>query len=239
MSETRKLTVSVTINIGNNENLHFEVSDLVSSLESATELRHFLSSVLDEYGMNNADVHDVIESYRNRVLLDKLNSDENSHLENPAGLSDISEYPQSSIDESTSELSVDSPSSGIPFNESVSLVDSQNDLASESSGVSSHAVSDDDNKLDANSRSSENPNNNPFGVPPSPLRNPLLWTPPVTQSKGFEGVRGNKTEEPLEPVDEVSSENYVCSKCGAQVSRLQRDVSMLFNHKILCKECMK
>ncbi|CAJ0608686.1 unnamed protein product [Cylicocyclus nassatus] len=243
--ENHSATVTVSPDISDDELKNaivmadFKVSDLVSSLESATELRHFLSSVLEEYGMNNSDVHDVIESYRNRVLLDNVNSDENSHLETSAGLSDISEYPQSSGDENSSELSVDSSSSGTPFNESVSSIDSQNDLASEPSAVLSHAVSDDGKKLDAKSQSSENQNNNPFGVTSSPLRNPLLWTPPVTQSKGFECVRGNKTEKPAESVDEVSSENYVCSKCGAPVSRLQRDVSMLFNHKILCKECMK
>ncbi|MCZ9312147.1 MAG: hypothetical protein O0V67_02115, partial [Methanocorpusculum sp.] len=38
------------------------------------------------------------------------------------------------------------------------------------------------------------------------------------------------TEEPV---------TYTCEKCGAAVSKVQRDVSNLFMGKTLCKTCMK
>ncbi len=40
------------------------------------------------------------------------------------------------------------------------------------------------------------------------------------------------------PTDAEAAE-FVCEKCGAPVTKLQRDVSQLFNRKVLCKNCMK
>ncbi|MDR3102194.1 MAG: hypothetical protein LBU24_03040 [Methanocalculaceae archaeon] len=55
------------------------------------------------------------------------------------------------------------------------------------------------------------------------------------------------TPEPIDPTP-VKAEHtpsvpkptvYICEKCGATVSKVQRDVSNLFMGKTLCKACMK
>lgn len=42
-----------------------------------------------------------------------------------------------------------------------------------------------------------------------------------------------------EPAQDDSGNAFICEKCGAAVSKVQRDVSNLFMGKTLCKSCMK
>ncbi|HJK81206.1 MAG TPA: hypothetical protein O0Y06_09960, partial [Methanocorpusculum sp.] len=47
------------------------------------------------------------------------------------------------------------------------------------------------------------------------------------------------TEEKPAPAAAAEPVTYTCEKCGAVVSKVQRDVSNLFMGKTLCKTCMK
>ncbi|MDD2471223.1 MAG: hypothetical protein PHY67_05175, partial [Methanocorpusculum sp.] len=44
--------------------------------------------------------------------------------------------------------------------------------------------------------------------------------------------------QPVKPAPSPDGE-YICEKCGAPISKVQRDVSNLFMGKTLCKNCMK
>ncbi|HJJ96750.1 MAG TPA: hypothetical protein O0X38_03800 [Methanocorpusculum sp.] len=94
-------------------------------------------------------------------------------------------------------------------------------------------------------------------TPASPSPDPLdeLFGP-VPDADGVMKQEGQKTPEPVpvaatpqapEPVKTEEKPataaeepvTYTCEKCGAVVSKVQRDVSNLFMGKTLCKACMK
>ncbi len=166
MAEKRTVTVSITINLGNYENLRLEVSDAAETKEDADALRYFLADILDGYANNNATAKAAIDKYKERILADAA-------LE-------------------TSEP--DDSAYSVPFlGEEISL---------------------------------------PVIEPEEESVLPLPENPVEIQED---------VSEPLPPDVEVSvpPAEFTCTKCGAPVTKLQRDVSMLFNHKILCKDCMK
>jgi hypothetical protein len=69
MENRRTLSIGVTINLGNYENLHLEVSDTAETTAQAADLRRFLADVLDDFAQNNATAKDAIDKYRERILL--------------------------------------------------------------------------------------------------------------------------------------------------------------------------
>ena len=176
MTDKRTVTVSVTINLGNYENLRLEVSDTAETKEDADALRHYLASILDGYGNNNAAARTAIEKYKEHILAD--GADESV----PAEADEFAFYQ-----EETEPVFEPSKPAEEPFLET-SAVSAAEDLIEENEPVKSPAEP---------------------SLPPAPV------------------------------VDEENMQEFVCSKCGAPVSKVQRDVSMLFNNKILCKNCMK
>lgn len=184
MSEARKLAISVTINLGNNENLHLEVSDSAETLEDASSLRQYLASVLDEFGTNDAETRAAVEQYKARVL---------------AG-ADTQEAEEPEDDASEEETVFSASIFGEPEEEP-----------------------EDEPEDDAEPLPAE-----PAVEDMSPYS---LSTPSVPEPES--------PHLPPAPVVEEVREEFVCCKCGAPVTKLQRDISMLFNNKILCKECMK
>ncbi|HJJ48101.1 MAG TPA: hypothetical protein O0X39_03795 [Methanocorpusculum sp.] len=70
MENRRTVTIGVTINLGNYENLHLEVTDTAETPAQAANLRRFLADVLDDFAQNNATAKEAIDKYRERVLLD-------------------------------------------------------------------------------------------------------------------------------------------------------------------------
>jgi len=186
MSDTRKLTIGVTINLGNCENLHLEVSDIAETEYDATDLRKFLVSVLDGYGKNDFSVRQAIAEYCRKVLAEN-NIDDN---DSSAAKDETNE---------NDEIMLDAFSTFVPGSDEEKSSDTSIDFI-----------------LEKDSSFDDNPEVNREVI----AEDDYMRLPPA-------------------PLVEVSAEEFVCSKCGATVSKLQRDVSMLFNHKILCKDCMK
>lgn len=60
MENKRTLSIGVTINLGNYENLHLEVSNTAETKEAAL--------VLDGFAQNNASAKEAIDKYKERVL---------------------------------------------------------------------------------------------------------------------------------------------------------------------------
>ena len=174
MSEKRTVTVSITINLGNYENLRLEVSDTAETKEDADALRHFLSDILDGYANNNATAKAAVEKYKERILADAESESTAEAEDTGFGFSMFEEEPV------------------LPY--------------TAPAAEEAEAVPETD-----------------FFVPELPAEEP------------------EKTEEPMTAVPETPAPagEFTCTKCGAPVTKLQRDVSMLFNHKILCKDCMK
>lgn len=68
----------------------------------------------------------------------------------------------------------------------------------------------------------------PVSAEPEPV--PVAATPQAPEPVNTEEKPATAAEEPV---------TYTCEKCGAVVSKVQRDVSNLFMGKTLCKVCMK
>ena len=182
MTDKRTVTVSVTINLGNYENLRLEVSDTAETKEDADSLRHYLASILDGYGNNNAAARTAIEKYKEHILADGA-------YEVPIPSPEADEY---------TVYQKDSEPEAVMSNMDEDMPDILEDVPAGSIG---------------------------------PATTPA--------DAGLITVSADPSLPPAPVVDEENTQEFVCSKCGAPVSKVQRDVSMLFNNKILCKNCMK
>ena len=211
MSERRTLTIGVAINVGNYESLRLEVSDCVQTEEEAAELAAYLNRVLDGYAQNDATTRAAIDRYRSRVLEKYVPEEEPSSSD--------------TLDEiyGTAQVSEDISFSDPEPSEPVSAPEVLTPVVSEPGPVvvvDTPAVPAPVSSVDAPSVSDPVPAGEP---PPAP-------EPPPSESEPAAAVRAPKTAEPV---------TYACEKCGAVVSKVQRDVSNLFMGKTLCKACMK
>ncbi|MDH7593512.1 MAG: hypothetical protein QHG99_04045 [Methanomicrobiales archaeon] len=68
MGSKRNLSVGITVNLDNYENLRLEVSGEVSGEEEAEELIQFLDGILGRFGRGSEETAAKIESYRKRVI---------------------------------------------------------------------------------------------------------------------------------------------------------------------------
>ncbi|MDO5844092.1 MAG: hypothetical protein Q4Q53_02965 [Methanocorpusculum sp.] len=81
---------------------------------------------------------------------------------------------------------------------------------------------------------------------------PVLFAEPEKEEPLFTEIKPEPKTEPEQeqirepepskvsvPISKPSEGEYTCEKCGAKISKVQRDVSNLFMGKSLCKNCMK
>ena len=68
MSDNRKLSIGITINLENYENLRLEIEGKVSTDNDADELVSYLDGVLSRLGRNDPGTAERVDSYRRRVL---------------------------------------------------------------------------------------------------------------------------------------------------------------------------
>lgn len=69
MSEKRKLSIGITVNLENYENLKVEVEgEVAEGGREAEELIEYLDGVLSKFGRNDPETKKKIDSYRKRVL---------------------------------------------------------------------------------------------------------------------------------------------------------------------------
>jgi hypothetical protein len=68
MSGKRKLSIGITVNLENYENLKVEVEGETDGEREAEELIEYLDSVLSRLGRNDPETKKRIDSYRRRVL---------------------------------------------------------------------------------------------------------------------------------------------------------------------------
>lgn len=212
MGTRRQMTIGITINLDNYENIRFDVAGEVESDEDATELIAFLDGVLSGIGRDDEATRERVDHYRSRVFGSRLRDEPPSE-----------------------ELTIGIASCPVPGDESYSEEEPDRDL----SGVDT-----------------------PEPQPPSPDYPPLEEPDSGEKSEIGTAVPPEDTISPVEPepvpeaaspVDLASSPEgaappasraspagkpFVCEACGAEVNKVQHDVSHLFMNKTLCKTCM-
>jgi hypothetical protein len=68
MSDKRKLSIGITVNLENYENLKVEVEGEAEGSREAEELIDYLDGVLSNFGRNDPETKKRIDSYRRKVL---------------------------------------------------------------------------------------------------------------------------------------------------------------------------
>ncbi len=74
MSDKKEVTIGITINLENYENLRLEVEGKVESQQDADDLIAFLDGMLARLGRGDAATADRIDAYRRRVLTARIES---------------------------------------------------------------------------------------------------------------------------------------------------------------------
>lgn len=188
MEHTRTLSIGVTINLGNYENLHLEVSDTAETKEAAASLRRFLASVLDDFAQNNASAKEAIDKYKERVLDDSESGRAEETDDNEfAGLFEDMEEPALAAEPKPAPVSIPKP---------------EEEVAAEPVFV---------------------PEDEPENIPVEEPVPEIVTVPNPPAQKP--------------PVQEVPAGEFICEKCGAPLTKVQRDVSKMFTGKVLCKKC--
>jgi hypothetical protein len=68
MEGQRTLSIGITVNLENYENLRLEVSGLVQDESDAEELARFLDTVLQKFGQGDPSSRERVEAFRRRIL---------------------------------------------------------------------------------------------------------------------------------------------------------------------------
>jgi hypothetical protein len=68
MEGQRTLSIGITVNLENYENLRLEVSGPVQNESDAEELARFLDTVLQKFGQGDPSSKERVESFRRRIL---------------------------------------------------------------------------------------------------------------------------------------------------------------------------
>ena len=237
MSERRTLTIGVAINVGNYESLRLEVSDCVQTEEEAAELAAYLNRVLDGYAQNDATTRAAIDRYRSRVLEKYVPEEEPSSsdtLDEIYGTAQVSENISFSDPEPSEPVSVPEVLTPVVSEPGPVVVVDTPAVPAPVSSVDAPSISDPVPSDPEPVAAADTPSvPDPVSFEPEPV--PAVETPSVpdptpSESEPAAAVQAPKTSEPV---------TYTCEKCGAVVSKVQRDVSNLFMGKTLCKACMK
>ena len=237
MSERRTLTIGVAINVGNYESLRLEVSDCVQTEEEAAELAAYLNRVLDGYAQNDATTRAAIDRYRSRVLEKYVPEEEPSSsdtLDEIYGTAQVSEDISFSDPEPSEPVSAPEVLAPVVSEPGPVVVVDTPAVPAPVSAVDVPSISDPVPSEPEPVVAADTPSvPEPVSFEPDPVpavETPSAPDPTPSESEPAAAVQAPKTSEPV---------TYTCEKCGAVVSKVQRDVSNLFMGKTLCKACMK
>ncbi|HJK14065.1 MAG TPA: hypothetical protein O0X72_04390 [Methanocorpusculum sp.] len=237
MSERRTLTIGVAINVGNYESLRLEVSDCVQTEEEAAELAAYLNRVLDGYAQNDATTRAAIDRYRSRVLEKYVPEEEPSSsdtLDEIYGTAQVSEDISFSDPEPSEPVSAPEVLTPVVSEPGPVVVVDTPAVPAPVSAVDVPSISDPVPSEPEPVVAADTPSvPEPVSFEPDPVpavETPSAPDPTPSESEPAAAVQAPKTSEPV---------TYTCEKCGAVVSKVQRDVSNLFMGKTLCKACMK
>jgi len=209
MVDKRTVTIGVNINLGNYENLRLEVTDTAEDEAAVKNLTEFLGRALDGFGMNNATTKAAIDKYKERVL-DTYAPEKTQEPEYQPMIIPIPE-PENNPAKETGDAGKDD----------IGEQELEEEELEEEEKPVTHVP-------------------NPAPVPtPAPIlipAKPQTAYPPAPKMAAKPPAP--RPEPAVKPAPSPDGE-YTCEKCGASISKVQRDVSNLFMGKTLCKNCMK
>lgn len=198
MFRKKEVTIGITINLENYENLRLEVAGDVENSEDVDDLVMFLDGMLARLGRGDPATAERVDAYRRRVLTMRPAETQSPETE-AARVPAASRAPEPGTQEELSCPPADVVKRPTPV-------------------------------------AQEHP------APPHARGSPAK--PEVTIPKQPEPLPEQappqpEPAEPAEPDPSRSRAEDVCEVCGAEVTKSQAKLSMLFMSKILCKKCME
>lgn len=222
MSGKKEVTVGITINLDNYENLRIEVEGDVETHEDVDDLIMFLDGMLARLGRSDPATTERIDAYRRRVLKTRPAEQQASSARpvpeaqpvaasgaGPALHPEEKAHPSAPEPPRVFEPPARSEAARIP--------------SPEAPGARPAAQP-------------EVAGAKPSGIPAATVKPPVSFEPPVRQ----EATPGPAQQpEAAAAKPPVAPAGDVCEVCGAEVTRSQAKLSQLFMSKKLCKKCME
>lgn len=212
MSRKREVTIGVTINLENYENLRLEVEGGVETHEDVDDLIRFLDGMLARLGRGDPVIAGRVDAYRQRVLALKPPEPETA---TPPVQQEPSS-PAVGIIETATPPAPEHPSPAIEIIRTATPP-VQQDPSSPAISIIETAT------------------------PPAPEHPPAVQKPDAGAS-GLpepEVAQAPLQPEPLEAKPPAAPAGDICEICGAEVTKSQAKLSRLFMSKTLCKKCME
>lgn len=218
MGTRRQMTIGITINLDNYENIRFDVAGEVESDEDATELIAFLDGVLGGIGRDDEVTRERVDHYRSRVfgslLRDGVPFDEQSGSVASCPVTVVNEYNEELIDRDLSGVDTPDPQISAPEYPFLEDLEAEGILEMDEPLSPEPDISHSEHKSTPECVIHD-------GIPPA-----------------SSGEASGEDEIPSVEVKPKSATPFVCESCGAEVNKVQHDVSHLFMNKTLCKQCM-
>jgi hypothetical protein len=263
MAQRRNLSIGITINLDNYENLRLEVGGEVCGDQDAEELIAYLDSILSRLGRGTPETAERVDAYRRRVL----SSPEKSIPGIPAAMAEIPggnesapaemTKPQPSPQETPVRPSIITPALDSGQTLTVPLKESEDITPPSVSSVSVRETTSPSVEKKVQPAAKKEP---PLSSIPSVVKKgtfpavrkeaspsaknetsvPVASTMKKETSSPVATGRGTKSVEPTPGGHDMpKQEMFSCERCGEPITPVQRKLSRMFQNKDLCKKCLQ
>jgi len=216
MSRKKEVTIGITINLENYENLRLEVQGDAETHEDVDDLVSFLDGMLSRFGRGDPATAERVDAYRRRVLALRPTKPEAQapRVETVASMTPVPAGPGSV----------------------------QQNI--EGTSPAPHAIEAAVPPAPKQSEPVSKPiAGTPKQPEPTPEPEPIAGAPkqpePTPVSKPIAGAPKQPEPGPAGAKPPAAGEGEVCETCGAEVTKSQAKLSNLFMNKTLCKKCME
>ncbi|RQD84911.1 MAG: hypothetical protein D5R96_00530 [Methanocalculus sp. MSAO_Arc2] len=239
MGTRKEMTIGVTINLDNYENIRLDVTGEVESEEDVSELTAFLDGVLAGIGREDEATAERVDHYRSRVFGSMYRK---VHPQDDEGTQ--KRVISSTSDESTEDLDADSiascPVTGVeelldvPEERDVVEVDIPEPILPYPG--SPYFEEPDAGTLEV--QGAEEPGGDEPVVDKLGAEETVVEESVADESVAEAPVVKEPGADRPGTGSAGAAPRFLCEACGIEVSKVQHDVSHLFMNRTLCKQCM-
>jgi hypothetical protein len=220
MSRKKEVTIGITINLENYENLRLEVEGDVETREDVDDLIMFLDGMLARLGRGDPVTAERVDAYRRRVLTARP-AEPQAPAAEPAPEAEVVETaaPEAKVVETVAPAAAEAAPAPRP-----------EEKACPSPSVIETAIPP----------APEHPK--PPRIPKPPVK-PAEESPaqpqPIPEQAQPQPIPEQAPPQPEPAKPPAAPSEDVCEMCGAEVTKSQAKLSQLFMSKTLCKKCME